>query len=171
HLETLEAKGYEVIFLTDTIDQWMCDVLTEYQEKPLVSALTADLDVGDSESETPDADQLGALREAFKRVLDEQVEDVRVSKRLTDSPACLVIPKGGLPTHIERLLQANKQLNQTSKRILELNPDHALVKKLDALATENAESEELTKWIELTFDQALIAEGSPISDPSTFAKR
>jgi molecular chaperone HtpG len=100
-------------------------------------------------------------------VLSEQVSDVRVSERLTDSPACLVTPRGGLPAHIERLLRAHQHDLPEQKRILELNPSHALIQRMNG----ELSSSKLNDWIELLYDQALLVEGSPLPDPSRFSRR
>ena len=109
--------------------------------------------------------------ERCREVLDEHVSEVRVSERLIDSPVCLVLPKGGLPAHLERLIRAQQKDLPPQKRILELNPEHSLVKRLRDEHAADASSGRLTEWIELLHDQALLAEGSPLPDPARFATR
>jgi molecular chaperone HtpG len=108
------------------------------------------------------------LLEHFKQTLSAQVSEVRASKRLADSPACLVTPEGGFAPHIERMLRARNEGLPSMKRILELNLDHPLIQKIGVLSAGGSQSRD---WIELVYDQALLAEGSPIDDPGGFAKR
>jgi molecular chaperone HtpG len=189
HLEGLKKKGYEVLLMTDTVDQWAVESLQKFEDKPLVNAMREDfkLEEAPQKEEEKSEDQkkadredkeeseqekaLKPLIERCKEVLADHVSEVRVSERLTDSPACLVIPKGGLPAHIERLLRATQRGIPESKRILELNPNHPLVKRLLEVQEKNAKPEQLSEWIELIYDQALLTEGSPIPDPQRFASR
>ena len=177
HLEELKKRGYEILYMTDPIDQWVVQGLTEFNDKPLVSAMATDLKLDDGEDEEgqekDNAEEvgLGGLTARFTSVLDEKVSEVRVSKRLTDSPVCLVIPDGGLHAHIERMLRFNNQEMPTQKRIMELNPGHTLISGLKAIHDGAPESDQVTEWIELLYDQALLAEGSPIDDPGLFAGR
>ena len=174
HLEGLKAKDYEVLFMTDGVDQWAVEGLQEFGGKPLVNAMEADLDLGDdgkSEDDDKEGGELSELRERCKQVLEEHVSEVRVSSRLTDSPACLVLPKGGLPAHLERMIRSYQQDLPTQKRILELNPSHALIKRMESVRADEPESDKLTEWIEMLYDQALLSEGSPLPDPTRFASR
>jgi molecular chaperone HtpG len=179
-LESLKRRGYEVLFMTHGIDQWAIEGLREFDGKQLVDAMQEgdDADADDetkSEEQTKAKDEqakaLEALLARSKEVLSAQVSDVRVSDRLTDSPACLVTPRGGLPAHIERLLRAHQQDMPEQKRILELNPAHPLIERMNAELSKSPESAQLNEWIELLFDQALLVEGSPLPDPSRFTKR
>jgi molecular chaperone HtpG len=173
-LEALKKRGFEILLMTDGVDQFALDSLTEWEGKPFVNATEADLDIKDEDGEDPKAPEgdFAPLLTRAKDVLSEHVSEVRVSKRLTDSPSCLVIPKGGLPPHIERLIRAQRggELPQ-QKRILELNPTHPVVMRLQADATGDAASEKLGEAIEMLYDQALLAEGSPLPDPSRFVAR
>ena len=150
--------------------------LTEYQEKKLVSAMAADLAL-DENSETsddkkPDAPEANqSLLEHFKQALSEQVGEVRASKRLADSPACLVVPEGGLAPHIERMLRARNESLPLTKRILEVNLEHPLIQKIGSLCATESGASAASDWMKLVHDQALLAEGSPIDDPGSFAKR
>jgi molecular chaperone HtpG len=179
-LEGLKRRGYEVLFMTHGIDQWAVEGLREFDGKQLVDAMQesgedAAEEEKKSEEETKAKDEatksLEGLLARAKDVLSAQVSDVRVSDRLTDSPACLVTPRGGLPAHIERLLRAHQQDLPEQKRILELNPTHPLIERMNAELTKSPESAQLGEWIELLFDQALLVEGSPLPDPSRFTKR
>ncbi|MEO1271178.1 MAG: molecular chaperone HtpG, partial [Myxococcota bacterium] len=177
HLEALRSRGYEVLFLTDTIDQWVIDSLKEFGDTPLVSALDADLkfDEDDTDKASAREEQASVYKGFTERIgtlLDDKIKEVRLSERLTDSPACLVLPEGGLPSYIERLLRANQQDLPTTKRILEINPTHPLIQNLKALVESGHEdAAEVDGWIELLYDQALLTEGSPIDDPAQFATR
>jgi len=103
-------------------------------------------------------------------VLGDRIEQVRASTRLTDSPACLVIPEGGLQPHIERLMRAQRFDVPVTKRILEINPAHPLIQSLARLHEQDAESPRVAQWMQLVYDQALLAEGSPVEDPSRLAR-
>jgi molecular chaperone HtpG len=180
HLEGLKKRGYEVLFMTHGIDQWAIEGLREFEGKTLVDAMQEDGASDDkAEDGKPDEEKkdntvakaLEGLLARAKEVLEQQVSDVRVSERLTDSPACLVVPRGGLPAHIERLLRAHQQDLPEQKRILELNPTHPLIQRMQSEHSTLADSPQLTEWIELLYDQALLVEGSPLPDPARFSKR
>jgi molecular chaperone HtpG len=176
HLEELKKRGYEIIYMTDPIDQWVVQGLSEFEDKPLVSAMATDLKLNESDEDQTDEEKneeegLGGLTTRFSNVLDSKVSEVRVSKRLTDSPVCLVIPEGGMHAHIERILRLNNQEMPSQKRIMEINPDHTLINGLKAIHAGSPDSDQVTEWIELLYDQALLAEGSPIDDPGLFAGR
>jgi molecular chaperone HtpG len=180
HLEAIKKQGYEVLFMTDAIDQWAVDGLGEYRDKPLVSAMTADLDLegkkeqaGESEEDKDESADPGLdpLLTYIRAVLQDKVEKVRVSKRLTDSPVCLVIPEGGLQPHIERLLRAQNADMPRTKRILEINSDHSLIHSLRELHGRDASNPDVREWIEMLYEQALLAEGSPVDEPVQMAAR
>jgi molecular chaperone HtpG len=176
HIEALKARGYEILVMTDPVDPFAVSGLEEYEGKPLISAMTADLKLppADAASEAKNA---GAPRadskvlERFQEVLAEHVSEVRVSTRLTDSPVCLVLPEGGLAPHIERLLRLRNTEMPASKRILELNMAHPLIVAMDRLASDEQQRERVDGWINVLYDQALLSEGSPIEDPSQFVRR
>ena len=178
HLEGLRSKGCEVLFWTDPIDELVASGLTEFDGKPLKSALSAELDLDDVDEEQKKAredreEALAGLREAMGEVLSESVKEVRVSTRLTDSPVCLVVPDGGLSAHLERLLRAQQGAGEmpVQKRIFEINADHALITRLEKLHETEPKSDRLKGWIELLYEQALLTEGSPLPDPNRFARR
>jgi len=178
HLEGLKQRGYEVLFMTDGIDQWVVEGLGEYDGKPLASAMEADLkldaaagETGETEKASQDAGELAALLARCKEVLETYVSEVRLSERLTDSPVCLVLQKGGVPAHIERMLRSYQQDLPAQKRILELNPKHPLIARLKSEQERDAGSERLKEWIEMLYDHALLTEGSPLPDPARFAAR
>jgi len=172
HLEVLKRRGYEVLFMTDPVDPFAVEALGEYRNKRLVSASTAELQLDQGALPPKDADQAKSpLLERFECVLKDKVAGVRASERLTDSVACLVTPEGGLPPHLERLMRARNIDVPSVNRILELNVDHPLLRSLTELVAKNAAVARVSDWIELVYDQALLAEGSPIDDPVRFAKR
>ncbi len=187
HLEAIKKQGYEILYMTDTVDQWAVSGLGEFQDKKLVSAMSADLDLDDGKGDESDAGdgeksddkadtaakevELQPLLSHIRSVLQEKVEKVRVSERLTDSPVCLVIPEGGLQPHIERLLRAQQADLPPTKRILEVNPDHALIRSLHELHGRDAKNPDVKEWIEMLYEQALLAEGSPVDNPVEMAAR
>lgn len=181
HLEGLLERGYEVLYMTDPIDPFAVSALNEFDGKPLVNAMTEDLELDEAAADAADdtkkdkengagADRKSLL-EHMKAVLGDKVSEVRASKRLTDSPTCLVIAEGGMAPHIEQLLRARKMDVPSQKRILEVNTSHPVVANLEAAFTATPESEEVRSWIRTLYDQALIAEGSPLEDPADFARR
>lgn len=171
HLEGLAKKGYEVLLMTDTIDQWFVDSLAVFDERKLVSAMQAELDLDDEDDEKEDEPKsLGAFEDAVKEVLGEKVADVKPSTRLSDSPVCLVFPKGGVPSHIERMLREHQDGLPAVKRVLELNPGHPLIEKLKGRHDADG-LDAVRDDIELLYDQALLLEGTPLDDPARFARR
>lgn len=173
HTEALRKRGIEVILFTDAVDQWAVEGLREFDDKPLVSVAHADLEADEDETEEEKsaaeerAKELAPLTQRFEEVLGDRVREVKISKRLADSPVCLVVPPGGLPSHIERMLRAHNESLPVVPRILEINPDHPVIAHLGA-HSEDADTAEL---IELLYDQALLVEGSPVDDPAKFAVR
>ncbi|MCA8943253.1 MAG: molecular chaperone HtpG, partial [Planctomycetes bacterium] len=138
HLEALEKHGYEVLFMTDPVDEWVVQSLTEFEDKKLISAAKGALDLPETEEEKKHkeekATELSGLIDALKSNLGTRVSDVRLTNRLTDSPACLVADEGGLSPHLERILRANGQDVPDSPRVLELNADHKVVQSMNAMA-------------------------------------
>ncbi|MEZ4389915.1 MAG: molecular chaperone HtpG [Polyangiales bacterium] len=175
HLEALRAKGFEVLFLTDFVDQFVVDALREYKGKKLLSAMDAELSLGATEEEKQERQGVAeALKPLFARaasVLTGRVKEVRASDRLTDSPACLVTPPGGLNPAVERVLRAHGREVPEVKRILEVNPTHPLIQALQARVEKSGDDAQLGEWIEVLYDQALLTEGAPIENPQQFARR
>lgn len=176
HLEALKKRGYEVLFMTDPVDPFVVTQFTEYDGHKLVNAMSEKLDLDGDGEEAEKAreardEALKGLLERFERVLSDRVGQVRTSTRLEDSPVCLVIPDGGLAPHIERLMRAQKLGMPPQKRVLEVNPNHPLIQRLDTLNGEAKDVADVTEWIEVLYDQALLAEGSPLEDPAALAKR
>jgi molecular chaperone HtpG len=172
HLETLRARGYEVLFLTDPVDPFVMSNLPEFEGKPLKDAMSADLDLStDDEKKDEKKEDTEPLFERMKAILGERIQEVRASKRLADSPACLVLPEGAMAPHIERMLRERQMGIPETKRVFEVNREHPVVVSLRKLFLIDPNSSRLTDWVEMLYDQALIAEGSPPQDPARFAKR
>ncbi len=175
HLEALKKLGYEVLYMTDPVDEWATQGLREFQGKPLVSAMHADLKLKSTDEEKKEQEQkaqgLGPLVERMKEVLKDSVREVRVSDRLTDSPVCLVLPEGGKHAYVERLLRESGRSVSRAKRILELNPSHPVIQHLRELNGHEGSAAQVGEWIEMLHDQALLTEGSSIEDPNRFARR
>ncbi|MRX11344.1 molecular chaperone HtpG [Pseudoduganella sp. FT25W] len=173
HLEIFRKKGVEVLLLTDRVDEWMLSFLTEFEGKELVSVAKGGLDLGalEDEAEKKEHEETESsykdLVEKMKEALADKAKDVRVTFRLTDSPACLVADENELSGNLLRMLKAAGQNAPESKPILEINPDHPLVQRLKNEGVASSFSD----WSNLLFDQALLAEGGSLSDPATFVKR
>jgi molecular chaperone HtpG len=173
HLEVFRKIGVEVLLMYDRVDEWVVSVLTEFEGKPLRSVARGDLDLGKLGSEidaprqdTPDEahkDLLGRILE----VLTDRASAVRVTHRLTDSPACLVSDEHGMSTNLERLLKAAGQKVPTVKPILEINPSHPIVERL----RQESDRDRFASWSHILFDQAMLAEGGQLDDPAAFVKR
>jgi molecular chaperone HtpG len=171
HLEIFRKKGIEVLLLSDRVDEWVVGNLTEFQEKVLVSVAKGGLDLGALEDEAErkagddEATELETLIDAMKRSLGERVKDVRVTRRLTESPACLVADEHDLSANLARMLKSAGQPLPDSKPILEINPQHPIVLRL------KTEDTRFDDWSAVLLDQAILAEGGQLDDPATFVKR
>lgn len=170
HLEKLKKKGYEVLLMTDGVDPFALEQLRDFDGHRLINAMKEELDLGD---EKPEEDQTHneELTKKFKEALGDRVGDVRLSRRLDESPACLVTPDGGLPPHMEAMFRAQNLSIPLTKRILEINPEHPVIENLRRLLLVKSDAPKVSEWMELIYDQALIAEGSQVSDPALLAKR
>ena len=171
HLEACKARGYQVLFMTDPIDEWVVQDLPTYKEKPLRSVTQGDLDIPEKDDKKDEdrADIAPVLGKA-RDLLGGRVKDVRASKRLRESASCLVDDEGGLSRNMERILKAARQNVPTRQRILELNPEHPFVQAVSKIAAENPADERVGTWIELLYDQAALAEGV-VADPAGMVKR
>jgi molecular chaperone HtpG len=173
HLEIFRKKGIEVLLLADRVDEWLVSSLTEFNEKPLKSVTQGALDLGELEEEAEKEEQKKAdeamkgLVERVKTTLGEAVADVRLTHRLTNSPACLVTGEQDMSANLNRILKAAGQHVPETKPTLELNPTHPLVEKLDGEKDE----ERFKDMTQILFDQALLAEGGQLEDPATFVRR
>src|SRR5690606_14233722 len=132
HLEQLKKRGFEVLLMTDGVDPFALEQLRDFDGQRMINAMKEELDLGD-EKKAEDSDQNNDLTKRFKEVLGERVGDVRASKRLAESPACLVTPEGGLPPHMEAMFRAQNLSIPLTKRILEFNPEHPIVENLRRL--------------------------------------
>jgi len=174
HLEIFRKKGVEVLLMADRVDEWMLSFLTEFEGKELVSVAKGGLDLGKLEDEAEKKEheetetQYKELVEKMKTALADKAKDVRVTFRLTDSPACLVADEHELSANLVRMLKAAGQNAPESKPILEINPNHPLVTRLKY---EDAEGARFGDWSHILFDQAMLAEGGSLADPASFVKR
>jgi molecular chaperone HtpG len=172
HLEVFDKHGLEVLLLADPIDEWLVMHLTEHDDRPLVSVMKGELDLGDvaAGDETPEEDEDGdhaPVLERFREALSDRIKDVRVTRRLSTSPACLVSEEYEMSRHLERILDAAGQKIDSARPILEINPDHPMVARL---ATETEASRQ-QDWANLIFDQAMLSEGGRLEDPAGFVRR
>lgn len=175
HLEAFHAKGYEVLYLTDPVDELLVQYLTELDGKKLKSVGKGTVDLGDEAEREAKKEELGkheeklkALLEALQKELDEHVKQVRLSTRLTTSPACLVGAEHDYSPQLEKLLQKGKGGGPKQRRILELNPDHPVVTRLGERFAATEAAPELAEHAQLLFGYALLAEGSELPDPARF---
>ena len=173
HLEIFRKKGIEVLLLSDRVDEWLVSNLAEFEGKKLQSVAKGDLDLGKLEDEAEKEqqkkveDEYKSLVERIKTTLGETVKEVRITHRLTDSPACLVSGENDISGNLERMLKAAGQKTPDVKPVLEINPQHRLVQKLN----DEADESRFSDWTHLLFDQALLAEGGQLDDPATFVRR
>jgi molecular chaperone HtpG len=172
HLESVRQKGYEVLYLSDPVDELMVQSLHEFQEHKLKSVTKGRFELGTDEEKKQAEEQIKQKEEEYKsfleacqKKLDEYVKQIRVSSRLVGSPACLVTEEHEYSPHLERLLQKGKGGGPKQRRIMELNPDHPIIQKLHERFKANSDDATLGDSIELLFELALVAEGSEIADP------
>ena len=169
HLEAFRAKGYEVLLLTDPVDEVWVDAVPEFEGKAFVSVAKGEVDLGGSVDEEAEQGFAGLLT-WMGGALTEDVKEVRLSHRLTDSAACLVGEPGDLTPTLEKMYRAMGQEGPRVKRILELNPNHPLVAGLRSAHERGAEDPALPETAELLYGTALLAEGGVLDDPARFAK-
>jgi molecular chaperone HtpG len=172
HLEIFRKKGIEVLLLSDRVDEWVGSNLNEFDGKPLASVAKGDLDLGklaeeDKKEREKEAGEHKELVDKIAKSLGDQVKEVRVTFRLTASPACLVADQHGMSANLERMLKAAGQAVPGSKPILEINPHHPLVQRLK----NEADEARFGDWSSILFDQALLAEGGQLDDPASFVKK
>ncbi|PPD10445.1 molecular chaperone HtpG [Methylophilus sp.] len=173
HLEIFRKKGIEVLLMSDKVDEWLLGSLTEFEGKKLQSIAKGDLDLGkledeaDKEAKKQVEESAKELVERIKTALGDTVKEVKVTHRLTDSPACLVAGEHDLSGNLARILKAAGQKAPDSKPILEINPTHRLVEKLKA----ESDDAKFADYAHVLFDQALLAEGGQLEDPASFVKR
>jgi molecular chaperone HtpG len=171
HLEVFQKKGIEVILLFERVDEWLAANLTEFEGKSLQSIAKGNLDLGNLENkeekkeQEKEANEYKELTDKIKGILDTHVKEVRITLRLTESPACLVAESHDMGGNLERLLKSAGQKVTHAKPILEINPHHPMVQRL------KYEEERFADWSYILFDQALLAEGGQLEDPAAFVKR
>jgi molecular chaperone HtpG len=172
HLEIFRIKGIEVLLLSDRVDEWLVSNFTEYESKQLQSVAKGDLDLGgledkkEKEQQKKAEDEFESVIKQMQKILGDKVKEIRLTTRLTDSPACLVAGEFDMSGHLQRIMQQAGQEIPGAKPILELNAKHMLTKKLKAEQDE----ERFAKLTNILFDQALLAEGGKLDDPATFVK-
>lgn len=168
HLEIFSKNNIEVLLLSDKIDEWWVAHMNEYAGKKLQSVTKGDLKI-DNKDEAENKELEEKYQDVIQRIkmaLEEKVKDVRVTHRLTDSPACLVTDEDEMSAHLQRMLQASGQPFSGSKPVLEVNPSHPIINYL-----KQASESEVNEWSRILFDQALLAEGGQLEDPGSFVRR
>ena len=175
YLEALKARGYEVLLMTDAVDTWTAEAIATFGGKKLVNAMRADVKLPSNDDDAKKVEEASKgfepLLSVAKKTLSGKVADVRTSSRLVDSPAVLTLGQGAMPAHLEKVIRQSGKDVPRGKRELELNPSHPAVKRLAAIAAENPSDPRLDDFIFVLYEQALVAEGSPLEDPNGFAKR
>jgi molecular chaperone HtpG len=173
HLEIFRKKGIEVLLLTDRVDEWLMTHMTEFQGKSFQSVARGGLDLGDLADKTSEEhykvaeEDFSETLKKIKEILTNDIKEVRLSRRLTDSPACIVLDEKDLSNQMEKLLRAAGQPVPSHKPILELNPDNPMVQRLKI----EVDKSRFEDWVRILFDQAVLAEGRQLEDPATFVKR
>ena len=173
HLEVFRKKGIEVLLLTDRIDEWLMSYLTEFDGKSFVDIARGDLDLGKLESEEDKkaaeeaAKEKEALAKRLGEALGESVSEVRVSHRLTDSPAILALGAGDLGVQMRQILEASGQKVPETKPVFEFNPAHPLIARLD----NEADTDRFADLAHVLFDQAALAAGETLKDPASYVQR
>lgn len=171
-LELFRKKGVEVLLLHDRVDEWLVNSLSEFGGKKLQSVSQGTLDLGKLEDEDTKKQQeenkksFEDLVKKIKESLGEKVKEVRITNRLTDSPACVVVAEQDISAHMQRLLQASGQAIDKAAPILELNPEHPILQKVNS----EKDTQRVTRWAEVLLNQALLAEGEQLQDPAGFVK-
>lgn len=172
HLEVFKKKNIEVLLLTDRVDEWLVGYLNEYAGKKLQSVTKGALDLGDlAEDKTPEKEaseeEFTSLIKHVKEILADRVKEVRLTNRLTESPACVVADEHDLSREMQRILQHTGQTLPPSKPIFEINPQHPLIQKLNT----ETDDRRFDEWTQLLFEQALLAEGTTLDEPAQFVQR
>ncbi|HEY9191913.1 MAG TPA: molecular chaperone HtpG, partial [Methyloversatilis sp.] len=171
HLEVFRKKGIEVLLMTERVDEWVVGNLPDFEGRALVSVAKGGLDLGaledaaEKEALERDAGEFKPLAERLQASLTERVKEVRITHRLTESPACLVSDEFDIGGNLARILKSAGQEAPISKPILEINPQHPVVQRL------RSEDAHFDDWAAVLFDQALLAEGGALEDPASFVRR
>ncbi|MDH4128321.1 MAG: molecular chaperone HtpG [Spirochaetota bacterium] len=173
HLEVFKEKGYAVLFFVEPIDEIMATNAIVYKDKHFKSVMKGDLDIGEKDKAKikEKSEEYKSLTDFMQKSLDEHVKEVRLTERLVNSASCIVGDEFDMSIHLEKVMKAyNKDLPPT-KRILEINPKHPVVEKIKTLFEKDNNDPKVRDYAELLYDQALIAEGSKVSDPNKFNQR
>lgn len=165
HLEAFRQHDLEVLLLDEPVDEWLTTHLTEFDGRALKAVAKGQLDLNQAASEPP-TESVSALLERLKAALGERVSEVRVSHRLTDSPACLVVDEGELGIHMQRMLKAAGHDLPSQQPILEINPTHSIVERL-----AQQDDKAIEDWAALLFEQSVLMEGGRLDDPASFVRR
>ncbi|MEW6079704.1 MAG: molecular chaperone HtpG [Thermodesulfobacteriota bacterium] len=168
HLEQLKEKGFEVLLMTDPVDEWVVSALPEYDGRKLKSAEKGDLDLGEVDKKKQKA--YGKLFEYMKKTLDEKIKEVKPSTRLKDSMACLSGDTYDMSAYMEKILKASGQTMPETKRVLEINVDHPAIARVNDLFEKDKDDPKLAEYIGLIYDLALIGEGGRVANPSKLSK-
>jgi len=173
HLEVFKGKGLEVLLLSDRIDEWLVQHLTDFEGKPMQNIAKGDLDLGSFEDEEEkkaqekaEGDMKGVV-ELMKEKLADKTKEVRITHRLTDSPSCLVLDSNDMGMQMQQIMRAAGQEVPASQPILEINPEHELIKQLKDMGDQDA----FENWSHILFDQAMLAEGGQLEDPASYVRR
>ncbi|MDA3926172.1 MAG: molecular chaperone HtpG [Kiritimatiellae bacterium] len=177
HLEALTARGYDVLFFVDPVDQWIVQSLTEFDGKKLIPVDKGDLKLGDEKEQEETKKKLEGESAEYKSLIDyiqgqlkDDIKEVRLSPRLTDSACCLVADENAMNASMERMMRAMNQEVPKQLRLFEINPGHTLIKKMKSMFDENLADERLVDYVELLYGQALLGEGSAVKNPQRFTK-
>jgi molecular chaperone HtpG len=170
YLEAFRAKGFDVLLMTDPVDEFAIPHLGRYKDKPLQAADRAEAKAADGDVPADVQEKYAGLIATIKGVLPE-VADVRLTRRLTESAACLVADAGALSAHLERLLRRAGEGGPATKRVLELNPENPAVAAVRELHARTPDDPRVGAYARLLYEQAVVAEGSRIADPTDFARR
>ena len=173
HLEVFRKKGIEVLLLSDRVDEWLTNSLHEFEGKQLQSVAKGALDLSKLDSEEDKEEQKKAEEQSknlvthIKEALNEKVEDVRVSHRLTSSPSCIVLNDRDMALYMQHLLKQAGHEMPSTKPVLEVNPSHPLLARMEA----ETDDERFSEWASVLLDQAILAEGGQLEDPAGFVHR
>jgi len=176
HLAWFREKGLEVLYMTDIIDEWATPAIGAFQEKQLKSITSGKLDLGDLDKEAKDENkksdsEFKLLKDRIFAALQDDVKEVKLGFRLQESPCSLVTDDGDMNAQMEQIMRQMGQTVTPAKRVLEINPEHPILKNMQALAEKDPKDERLRSWAEVLYNQALLAEGTPLKDPADFAKK
>ncbi|MBA4697058.1 MAG: molecular chaperone HtpG [Legionella sp.] len=170
HLEIFKKKGIEVLLLTDRVDEWLVNYLNEFEDKKLQSISKGKVDLEEQEDETElqkQTETYDQMLKQIKTILGDRIKDVQLTHRLTDSPACVVADENDMGLEMQRILQAAGQPVTPTLPIFEINPEHLLIKRLHGITDD----ERFAEWVNMLFDQAVLAEGGQLENPSEFIRR